>query len=148
MSHLTAYRVAPQMEFKAADELRQHGIRHELLTEQITTRRTGSRKPVVRTAPIMRGYMPAESKPNNSKHLRRAVGQVPEVQIIRLKTTMDREQRRKDGQVVPFKVGQSVYRGDVPGTVADVNGEMCMFAWSMLGKHHVKPVHYEQLRPG
>ena len=40
MSNLTAYRVAPQMEFKAAQELRDHGIKARVPRERDVKRKT------------------------------------------------------------------------------------------------------------
>lgn len=147
---LIAYRVAPQMEFKAARELDQHGIRYELPTEQITTRRTGSRKPVVRTSPLMRGYLPAVSKPYNAKHIKSAVGIVQEVEIIRLKATMDRIQKRQQGNRTrnPYRIGQHVRVGEVPAVIATTNGSEVTIAFEMGGKQHVQTMHYDRIRPG
>lgn len=143
---LTAFHIAPQREFKAAQELDRAGIGYELPTETVTSRRTGSRKPVQRTVPAMRGYLPAERKPVNSRYIGRPVGPVSRNDMIRVVTNLDRVQTRRIEN--PFALGQAVYRGEVPGVVVDRDGEMCMFSWTMLGKQHVKPVHYSQLRPG
>ncbi len=55
----------------------------------------------------------------------------------------------------PFSVGQPVTIGEVapgvtpvPGTIAATDGEMCSVAVSMLGKLHLKIMHYSRLRPG
>jgi hypothetical protein len=48
----------------------------------------------------------------------------------------------------PFAVGQPVSIGEVAGTVAATDGEMCSVAVSMLGKLHLKIMHYSRLRPG
>ncbi len=143
---LTAFHIAPQREFKAARECERAGIGYELPTETVTTRRAGSRKPVDRTVPAIRGYLPAEGKPHDARYIGRAVGPVLRRDMIRVATHLDRVQGRRCDN--PFSVGQSVYRGEVPGTVVDRNGETCWFAWTMLGKQHVRPVHYKQLRPG
>lgn len=143
---LIAFHIPPQREFKAAGELDRAGIGYELLTETITTRRTGSRKPVERTVPAMRSYLPAEGKPVNSRYIGRPVGRVSRKDLIRVANNLDRFQGRRSDN--PFTIGQAVYRGEVPGTIAGTDGQMCMFAWTMLGKQHVRPVHYEQLRPG
>lgn|GEM_PF-5244703 len=143
---LTAFHVPPQREFKAAKELDRAGIGYELLTETVTTRRTGSRKPVERTVPAMRSYLPAERKPINSRYIGRPVGLVSRKDLIRVASNLDRFQGRRSDN--PFTIGQAVYRGEVPGTVVDRDGEMCMFACTMFGKQHVRPIHYTQLRPG
>jgi hypothetical protein len=148
-STFIAYRVAPQMEFKAAEEVQRSGIPYRLLTETVTTRRTGNRKPTERTVPIMRCYLPAAGKPRDAKYIKSAVGPVPEAQLIRMSITMDRIQRRKAGQVVPYRVGQAGSIGDVPAVVADINGEEITVVWEMIGgKQHTQTMHYSRFRPG
>lgn len=143
---LTCFHIPPQREFKAANELDRAGIGYELLTETITTRRTGSRKPVDRTVPAIRGYLPAERKPRDAKYIGRPVGPVSRKDMIRVATNLDRFQGRRCDN--PFTIGQAVYRGEVPGTIAGTDGQMCAFAFEMMGKQHVRTIHYEQLRPG
>lgn len=149
MTTLTAYRVAPQMEFKAAEEASSAGFAYDVPTEVIELRRTGSRKPCARTVPVMRGYLPTEGKPYNAKYIRKAVGPVRHADIIRMRTTMDRIQRRIDGMAgQPYRLGQAVFAGDIPATVAGSDGDMVTVAFEMIGKQHVKTLHYSQLRPG
>jgi hypothetical protein len=148
MTTLTAYRVLPQMEFKAAEEAGAAGYACDVPTEVIELRGT-SRKPVKRTVPVMRGYLPAEGKPYNARYIRRAVGPVRHADMIRMKTTMDRVQRRDAGMSAqPYRVGQTVLAGEIPATVAEVEGDLVTVAFEMLGKQHARTLHYSQLRPG
>lgn len=91
---LTAYRVPPLMEFKAAKELRNAGHKAYLPTE-----RQGKRK-----APVARGYIFATGKPAEAKHVRQRIGEVDRVQLIRLYP------RRDVGHapVSPFSPGDRV----------------------------------------
>ena len=149
MTTLTAFCVAPHMEFRAAEEAQAAGYASDVPTEVIELRRTGSRKPCKRTVPVMRGYLPAEGKPYNSRYIRRAVGPVRHADMVRMKTTMDRVQRRDAGMSSqPYRVGQTVLAGEIPATVAEVEGELITVAFEMLGKQHARTLHYSQLRPG
>lgn len=75
MSHtLSAYRVAPQMEFKAAQELREAGIR-----AYVPRDRDAKRRP-----PLARGYVFSGSKPAFSKHVRSKVGETSSAELARL----------------------------------------------------------------
>jgi hypothetical protein len=96
----------------------------------------------------MRGYITANGKPHDAKYVKKAIGTVDPVEIIRLKTTMDRIQEKKLRASNPFAVGQPVCVGDVPGVVAEKMGEDCVVAVTMLGKQHLRPVHYSRIRPG
>jgi hypothetical protein len=87
---LNLYIVPPQQEFRAANELQESGIGYELLTETVTYQRSGSRKPVERTVPLIRGYLPAEGKPHDAKHLRRSIGTVSRSDLIRVVSNRDR----------------------------------------------------------
>ena len=141
------YRTAPQMEHRAAEELERAGYEYDLPTETIE-RHTPGRKPTVRSVPLLRQYISANGKPHDAKYVKKSIGTVDRVEIIRLKTTMDRIKERKNRASNPFEVGQPVCVGDVPGVVADKIGEDCMVAVEMLGKQHLRPVHYSRLRPG
>lgn len=91
---LTAYRVPPQMEFKAAKELRDNGHRAYLPTE-----RQGKRK-----SPVARGYIFADGKPPEAKHVRQRIGDVQRAALIRLYPRRDRGHEQPE----PFKVGDRV----------------------------------------
>ena len=141
------YRTAPQMEHKAAQELERAGYEYDLPTETIE-RHTPGRKPTVRSVPLLRQYISANGKPHDAKYVKKSIGTVDRVEIIRLKTTMDRIQERALVASNPYAIGQSVCLGEVPGVVASTVGEQCVVAVIMLGKQHLRPVHYSRLRPG
>lgn len=99
---ITAFRVPPQQEFKAAKELRDNGHRAYLPTE-----RQGKRK-----APVARGYIFATGKPPEAKHVRQRIGDLPRASLIRLYPRRDRGHEAPD----PFKVGDRVrLKYEVPG---------------------------------
>ncbi len=141
------YRTAPQMEFRAAEELTRAGYSPELPTETIE-RHTPGRKPNVRTVPLMRQYISANGKPHDAKYVKKSIGTVDRVEIIRLKATMDRIQEKALLASNPYQISQPVWLGEVPGVVASTVGEQCFVAVTMLGKQHLRPVHYSRLRPG
>ena len=85
MSTTTAYRVPPMMEFRARRELRDAGCKAYLPTE-----RNGKRK-----APVARGYIFADRKPADAKHIRQAIGAVPRAQLIRLYPPRDRGHKQE-----------------------------------------------------
>lgn len=94
MTTLSAYRVPPLQEFRAAKELRQAGHRSYLPTE-----RHGKRK-----APVARGYIFATGKPAEAKHVRQRIGDLPRASLIRLYPRRDRGHEAPE----PFKVGDHV----------------------------------------
>lgn len=94
MSHIIAYRVAPQCERKAARELRENGRRAYLPLEVV-----GKRK-----APVARGYIFAETKPHDAKHVLSKVGDVNRAELIRLYPRRDRGHVAQD----PFGEGDNV----------------------------------------
>lgn len=132
---LNAYRVPPQMEFKAAAELRQAGIRAYVPRDHGSPRKT----------PIARGYVFSAYKPAFAKHVAGRVGVVAKGELSRLYLART---RRQSEAFVPFKLGQCVLIGEVPAIVASITGESCTVAVTMLGKTHAKTIHYTQLRPG
>jgi transcription antitermination factor NusG len=91
---LSAYRVPPLQEFRAAKELRQAGHRAYLPTE-----RQGKRK-----APVARGYIFATGKPAEAKHVRQRIGDLPRASLIRLYPRRDRGHEAPE----PFKAGDRV----------------------------------------
>lgn len=144
MSHtLTAYRVAPQMEFKAANELREDGHRAYVprSRNRKASRFTG------RFWPIAPGYVfsDAVAKSAWAKHVKSQLGPVNPRELARLYE--GRASRRADTPC-PYVVGQSVMIGEVPGRVVEIRGRTCRVAVTMMGKQHVTAIHYEKLRPG
>ena len=134
-NRLFAYRVAPQMEFKAAKELRDAGIR------AYVPRVPGAK----RREPVARGYVFSGAKPAFAKHVRSAVGPVSGTELARL--YLKRQTRRADERN-PFSVGQNVSRGEVPAKVIAISGRTVRIETVMLGKQHQVAIHYSQLRPG
>lgn len=108
MTTLTAFKVPPQQEFKAAKELRQAGHRAYLPTE-----RQGKRK-----APVARGYIFATGKPSEAKHVRQRIGDLPRASLIRLYPRRDRGHEALE----PFKAGDRV---EIKvGTFASMTGHL------------------------
>lgn len=137
-THLIAYRTAPQMERKAAAELRQAGIKACIPLDLSAGRR----------APTARGYVFARAVYSNAfaKHVKgRPIGVVAKDELARLYLARTRRQSEVS---VPFAVGQSVLKGEVPGVVVSISGRICRVETTMLGKTHTVSIHYSQLRPG
>lgn len=97
---IIAYRTPPQLERKAADELRAAGYRAYLPTEVKTTR--NDRKRRVAVAP---GYVFADGKPHDAKHVRTAVGSVHRSELARIYPRRDRGHMPP---VSPFSTGDEV----------------------------------------
>jgi hypothetical protein len=135
------------MEFKAEQELLRAGYASELPTEQIE-RRTPGRKPVVRHVPLMRQYITATGKPHNAKYVKRPIGLVEISDVRRIQIVADKYSQRPAKIENPYNIGQPVLIGDVPGVVATTSGEDCVVAVTMLGKQHLRPLHYSRIRPG
>lgn len=114
MTRLTAYRVPPQQEFKAARELRENGCRAYLPTEVVRKRKS----------PVARGYVFADRKPREAKHVRSRVGEVERVDLIRLYPRRDRGHEPPSavlnvGDKVEIKIGPFA---SVTGTLARLHG--------------------------
>lgn len=138
MSILIAYRTAPQMERKAAQELRQAGIRACVPRDLSASKRN----------PTARGYVFARAAYSNAfaKHCKgKPIGRVTASELARLYI---RRQRRRAEEACPYRLGQSVFVGEIKATVAEVRGRICIIETSMLGKTHRMSIHYAQLRPG
>ena len=58
------------------------------------------------------------------------------------------DQMRAADVQCPYSVGQSVFRGEVPGKVIEIRGRTCIIETTMLGKPHTQAIPYAQLRPG
>ena len=109
MTTLAAYRVPPMHEWKAAAELRDHGIRAYVPRNPDASRRE----------PIARGYVFAAHKPAFAKHVRGKVGNVAPAELARLYLRRQRVVSKN-----PFAIGQDALNGDVPGVVAGTSGDM------------------------
>lgn len=135
MTTLAAYRVPPMCEWKAAQELRESGVRAYVPRDPAANRK----------APVARGYVFSAAKPAFAKHVRSRVGTVTTVELARLYL---KRQRRAKEEPNPFTVGQQVYRGEVPAKVISISGRMCVVETKLLGKDITQALHYSQLRPG
>ena len=99
MSTLTVYRTAPQQEFKAAQELRDHGIRAYVPRDHTVKRR----------APVARGYVFARCKPAFAKHVRSRIGEVHVGELARIymrrQHTSTSSTRFNPGDLVEIRIG-------------------------------------------
>lgn len=135
MTTLAAYRVPPLHEWRAAQELREAGVRAYVPRDPAA----------VRKAPLARGYVFSAAKPAFAKHVRSRVGTVTTAELARLYL---KRQRRGKEEANPFSVGQQVYRGEVPAKVISISGRMCVIETQLIGRDITQALHYSQLRPG
>lgn len=131
---ISAYRVPPMMERKAAQELREAGSRAYLPRDRNDPRRS----------PIARGYIFTNWKPAFAKHVKGKVGDCLRSEVLRICPKLRRQERNDN----PFKVGETAIRGETPVKVVSISGRACRIEWTMLGKIHTQSIHYTQLRPG
>jgi len=140
MTRLTAYRTPPQMEQKAAKEAREAGYRAYVPTEPKTSR-SGARR-----VPTARGYVFADGKPHDAKHIKSAVGTLPKQAIGSLYIRSSKTQRRHDlavGQKVMIERGHKVL---IPAEVVGVlRGGWYDVAIDMLGKRCVLKMHEDKI---
>jgi len=142
--------------FKAEEAVRRLGVEARAWRETITRKMPQSkvtREVTVPAASYLSTGLPAGYK----KHVLDERSVTPIVLRV-LGTANDDEINRFERAIAktssptiaenPFKLGQVGILGEVPGTVASTDGELCSFAYDMLGKTHIKVVHYSQLRPG
>ncbi len=121
MPTITAYRTPPQQETKAAQEARAAGHRAYVPTERVTVK-TASGKKSTRRRPVAPGYVFAEGKPYEAKHIRAAIGLTSRVEIARLYARRQRPQTQD-----PFMPGDAIVvdRGhftSLPGVVVEKRG--------------------------
>lgn len=102
MRTLNAYTVPPQKERKAVQEAREAGLRAYVPTEKKTYR--GAKRTVTRRVPVAPGYVFAEGKPYEAKHIRNRVGTVERTAIAKLYPRRDVGHMPTD----PFKPGDPV----------------------------------------
>lgn len=139
MPRAVVYKTASNYEKKGIQELEQHGV--SAFTHYDVS---GDRAKV--TAP---GYIFANRavKAAFLKHVRsKPVGfaRLSDIANLHVGKTPKAPQR----EVNPFSIGQSVLVGEIPGVVASTDGVQCVVAVTMLGKQHLRPLHYSRLRPG
>lgn len=116
---LIAYRTPPQMERKAAKELREASIKAYVPTELVQVRehngRFGKGK---RRVPTARGYVFSAGKPADAEHIKNAIGPVSRSELRRLYIRTSKSQRKH-----AFAPGDKVISASgYPGTVRCVHG--------------------------
>lgn len=138
------YRTAPQMEHKAAQELREAGARAYVARDRSTKRNPFTGKPRA-TAP---GYVFSDRACHIAfaKHVKSKVGIASKNELANL--YISRPVQRGAEVANPYQPGQTVYRGEIPAKVASTSGRFCRIEWDMLGKRQTQSIHYTQLRPG
>lgn len=141
-THLTIYTTPPQRERKARDEIRRAGIKAYLPMEE-RSGRYGRR-----LHPLAPRYVIAHDKPFDAVYVRAAVGVIDKGELRQFQLTARLRRRTPTKPDNPFSIGQAVLIGEIPCTVAATDGPLCVIAWTMVGKQHLKPVHYSRLRPG
>ena len=145
------YRTAPNLEHKAAAELREAGARAYVARDRSTKRNPFTGKPRA-TAP---GYVFSDRVCTImfAKHVKPSIGTASKAELANL--YIGRPQRRAE-EANPFKQGDVVSfpnlvlpdGSPMPVTIASTSGRFCCVQWDMLGKRQTQSIHYTQLRPG
>lgn len=145
MSTINIYTTPPQREHKAAEECRQARIRAYLPGAKLAKRSFGRAR-----APLTPGYVYAEAKPLEAKHLRSRLGTVPRSEVAKLYAHCRVRQIVRHEN--PFSAGdtaiRSMHGADITVRVVETRGRTCIIAYEMLGKTHQQAIAYAQLRPG
>ena len=152
-STLNVYTTPPQQERKAAKEAREAGFKSYVPIESVQARdhsgRFGKGK---RRVPTARGYVFAEGKPFDAKHIRTNKGAADRREVFRLYVRSSATQIRhafKPGDDVSIKRGKYA---SVPGVVAEIyRGCWYDVRVVMLGKSHLaklKESDLVRLHPG
>lgn len=149
-NRLNAYATPPQLERKAAAEIREAGIKAYLPMETISGGRklsNGQVRPFNRRVPVARSYVFAETKPPFAEHVKGRIGpQKGNVGIYKgdlaglYKTARTRERRPRArkfvvGEVITIKVG--AFAGLAAEVIED-KGRFCRVAVSLFGKTHTQ----------
>lgn len=137
------YRTAPNLEHKAAAELREAGARAYVARDRSTKRNPFTGKPRA-TAP---GYVFSDRvcAIMFAKHVKPSIGSASKAELANL--YIGRPQRRVE-ESNPYRAGQTALKGEIPVTIASTSGRFCRIEWDMLGKRQSQSIHYTQLRPG
>ena len=143
MTTAIVYRTPPQSEHKAAQELREAGIRAYVPRDRGSRRSPFTGKHL---SPCP-GYVFAKGALASAyaKHVRAPLGVVSKAELHRL--YIGRPQRRA-AESIPFSIGQSVRVGELAGTITDIRGRMCVVLVSLFGRTHSQALHYSRIRPG
>ncbi len=138
MTTLTAYRVAPNTERKARDELHQHGIKARLPRERDCKGRT----------PIARGYIFSDYKPAFAKHVKSRVGAVSAADLLRLYPKRQKPavpvRAYPDGASVAITRGHAIISAIVTG----YRDRTYFVEFEMLGKTQRQAIHEMHVKPG
>lgn len=140
-STISIYVTPPQKERKAAEECRRARIKAYLPLAKVRNRK----------APLTPGYVYAEAKPYDAKHLRQRLGSVPRADVSRLwahcrvRTPSRPENPYKAGDQVIIAKGSFA---EVRAKVIEIRSRTCIVAFDLLGKTHQQAMTYMQLRPG
>jgi len=149
-NRLNAYATAPQMEKKAATELRDAGIRAYLPMETISGGRklsNGCVRPINRKVPVARSYVFAGAKPPFAETVNHRVGPKEGARSISkadlsglYKTARQREHKPRArkfsvGDQISIKVGPLANLG---GTIVEDKGRFYRVAVSLFGKTHTQ----------
>lgn len=126
MRTLNAYTVPPQKERKAVQEAREAGLRAYVPTEKKTYR--GGKKTVTRRVPVAPGYVFAEGKPYEAKHIRNRVGAVDRTAIARLYPRRDVGHKLP---ALPFEPGDrvTIQRGPFAQFIGTIIGQAGKRGW-------------------
>ena len=141
---VVVYRTAPNLEHKAAAELREAGARAYVARDRSTKRNPFTRQRRA-TAP---GYVFSDRACTIAfaKHVKSSIGSASKAELANL--YIRRPQRRADTDQNPFRAGQPAFRGETAVMVTSTSGRFCCIEWDMCGKRHSQSIHYTQLRPG
>ncbi len=135
-STLNVYTTPPQQERKAAKEARQSGFKAAVPTEKKSYR--GAHRTVSRRVPVAPGYVFAEGKPYEAKHIRANKGAADRQEVRRLYVRTSVTQRRHafaPGDAVKIKRGAYV---ELPGTIAEIHrAHWYDVRVMMFGKSHI-----------
>lgn len=149
MSTINIYATTPNREHKAAEECRQARIRAYLPGSKLAKRSFGRAR-----APLTPGYVYAEGKPLEAKHMRslktKGNTSVSRSEVAKLYAHCRVRQIVRHEN--PFSAGdtaiRSMHGADITVRVVETRGRTCIIAYEMLGKTHQQAIAYAQLRPG
>lgn len=150
-NRLDAYATAPQMEKKAAQELRDAGIRAYLPMETVSGSRklsNGCTRPFNRRVPIVRSCVFSGGKPPFAEHVKHRIGpkegarQISKVELSGLYKTA-RQRERRPVRTRKFAVGDSIMIKVGPlaslyGTIVEDKGRFYRVDVDMFGKTHTQ----------
>lgn len=158
-NRLNVYATPPQLERKAAAEIREAGIKAYLPMEVISGGRklsNGQVRPYNRRVPVARSYVFAETKPPFAEHVKARVGpkegglKISRGELAGLYKTARRpagkrrERKFVVGEQISIKVGPLA---NLSGTIVEDRGRFYRVAVELFGKTHTQAfseVHLER----